>query len=100
MTLDILIFYLMTPLKSPKYLCMKLRDIPAEIIQEYKLKSLVEPDGSLYILVQLGMYGLPQAGLLANELLKKCLNAHRYFQSKLVPSLWCHERHPIQFSHG
>ncbi|KAL7489707.1 hypothetical protein ACHAW6_015410 [Cyclotella cf. meneghiniana] len=87
MTLDISNFYLMTPLKHPEYLCMKLCDIPPEIIQEYKLKSLVEPDDSIYILVQLNMYGLPQAGLLANELLKKCLNTHGYFQSKLVPGL-------------
>jgi hypothetical protein len=49
----------MTPLKRPEYLRMKLRDIPEEIIREYKLKSLVKPDGSVYILVQLGMYGLP-----------------------------------------
>ncbi|KAL7474721.1 hypothetical protein ACHAW6_000681 [Cyclotella cf. meneghiniana] len=51
MTLDISNFYLITPLKRPEYLCMKLHDIPAEIIQEYKLKSLVKPDGSVYILV-------------------------------------------------
>ncbi|KAL7486610.1 hypothetical protein ACHAW6_012200 [Cyclotella cf. meneghiniana] len=51
MTLDISNFYLMTPLTCLEYLRMKLRDVPAEIIQEYKLKSLVEPYGSVYILV-------------------------------------------------
>jgi len=98
MTLDISIFYLMAPLKHPKYLRVKLRDIPEEIIHEYNLKSLAKPDGSVYILVQLGMYGLPQAGLLANKLLEKRLNAYGYFQSKLVPGLWCHKQRPIQFS--
>ncbi len=45
-----------------------------------------------------GMYGLPQAGLLANELLELCLNKHRYFQSKLVPGLWKHTTRPISFT--
>ena len=44
------------------------------------------------------MYGLPQAGLLANELLEKRLNKHGYRQSKLVPGLWKHDTRPIQFT--
>ena len=30
--------------------------------------------------------------------LKKCLNKHRYQQSKLVPGLWKHNTRPIQFT--
>jgi hypothetical protein len=44
------------------------------------------------------MYGLPQAGLLANTLLKKRLNKDGYQQSKLVPGLWKHDTRPIQFT--
>ena len=44
------------------------------------------------------MYGLPQAGLLANELLKQRLNKHRYFQSNLVPGLWKHITRPMSFT--
>ena len=44
------------------------------------------------------MYGLPQAGLLANELLEKRLNKRGYHQSKLVPGLWKHKWRPIQFT--
>ena len=44
------------------------------------------------------MYGLPQSGLLANELLLKWLNTHGYHQSKLVPGLWKHKTRPIQFT--
>ena len=39
MTLDISNFYLMTPLKRPEYIRMKLSDIPLEIIEEYKLRE-------------------------------------------------------------
>ncbi len=45
-----------------------------------------------------GMYGLPQAGLIANELLELRLNKHGYRQSKLVPGLWRHDTCPIQFT--
>jgi len=45
-----------------------------------------------------GMYRLPQAGLLANELLEQNLNKHGYFQSKLVPRLWKHTTRLISFT--
>ena len=87
MTIDISNFYLMTPLMRPEYLRVKLTDIPAEIITEYKLRDKVNKNGFVFIEVTKGMYGLPQAGLLANLLLEKRLNKQGYFQSKLVPGL-------------
>ena len=87
MMLGISNFYLMTPLKWAEYICMKLADIPEEIIVEYKLHEKATPDGSIYIVANKGMYGLPQAGLLAIELLEKQLNKNGYRQSKLVPGL-------------
>ena len=71
MTMDISNFYLMTPLPWLEYLCLKLSDIPNKIITEYCLHLLAEPDGTIFVLVRLGMYSLPQAGLLANVLLEK-----------------------------
>ena len=88
----------MTPLKRPEYVRIKMSDIPDEIIREYNLKDKVTKNGNIYIMAIRGMYGLPQSGLLANELLEKRLNKHGYFQSKLVPGLWKHETRPIQFS--
>ena len=44
------------------------------------------------------MYGLPQAGLLVNELLEMRLNKRDYRQSKLVPNFWTHEWRPVQFT--
>ena len=98
MTMDISNFYLMTPLSRPEYIRIKLSDIPDEIIDEYKLRDKATSDGSIYIEANKGMYGLPQAGLLANELLERRLNKHGYHQSKLVPGLWKHDHRPIQFT--
>ena len=77
---------------------MKLSDIPKDIIEEYKLLDKATLDGSVYIVTTKSMYGLPQAGLLANELLAKHFNAKGYRQSKLVPGLWTRNWHPIQFT--
>jgi hypothetical protein len=98
MTMDISNFYLMTPLKRPEYIRMKMSDIPEEIIAEYKLRDKVTDDGSIYIQANRGMYGLPQSGLLANLLLEKRLNKRGYHQSKLVPGLWQHKWRPVQFT--
>ena len=87
MTMDISNFYLMTPLHRPEFIHMKLSNIPDEVIKEYKLREKATKNGSVYIKAKQGIYGLPQSGLLANDLLK-CLNKHRYRQRKLVPILW------------
>jgi len=47
MTLDISNFYLMTPLKRPEFIRMKLSDIPDETIREYKLRNKATQDGSI-----------------------------------------------------
>jgi hypothetical protein len=90
-------FYLMTPLKRPKYAKIKLSDIPEEVIKEYKLHQYVTPDGWVYIKVIRGTYGLPQAGSLGHDLLKHQLNKEGYLQSQIVPGLWKHKTKPIQF---
>jgi hypothetical protein len=98
MTMDIKNFYLNTPLPRFEYVKLKMTDIPTEIVEEYNLKEKVTPDGSVYVEIRRGMYGLPQAGLLAQELLEERLKKHGYSQSKLVHGLWTHKWRPIQFT--
>ena len=86
MTIDISDFYLMTPLKRPEFISISINDIPEEIIIEYKLRVIADSKGMVYIQANRGMYGLPQSGLLANELLEKQLNKGGYHQSKLEDS--------------
>jgi hypothetical protein len=59
------IFYLNMPMDRPEYVRIKIKDVPDEIIKEYNLREMVDDDGYLYVEVRKGMYGLPQAGLLA-----------------------------------
>ena len=91
MTGDIKNFYLMTPLKRWEYVKLCLSDIPTEVIDEYQLQNKVTRDGHVYIKIRRHRYGLPQAGLLAQELLEDWLSAHGYHQNQLIPGLWKHD---------
>jgi hypothetical protein len=98
MTLYIKNFYLNTPMVRYENVRIKIEDIPEEIIVEYNLHDKVSSDGHVYVKIQKGMYGLPQAGILAQKLLEKQLNKHGYSQSKAVPGLWTHKTRPILFT--
>jgi hypothetical protein len=71
--------------------------VPEEIMNEYNLHALVQ-NRYLYVEVQKGMYGLPQAGLLANVLLAKILAKHGYSPVPHIHGLWTHKWRPIKFS--
>ncbi len=98
MTLDVKDFYLNTPMVRYEYVWIKNDDIPDEIIVEYNLGYKVSNDGHIHVEIQKGMYGLPQAGILAQELLEKQLHEHGYSQSKAAPGLWTHKTQPIMFT--
>jgi hypothetical protein len=98
MTLGIGNFYLNTPLKRYEYVWLKLTNIPEEIIVQYNLCAMATPDGYVYIEISKGMYGLPQAGLLAQQLLEERLNQQGYMQDTMVPGLWKHTTRPISFT--
>ncbi len=44
------------------------------------------------------MYGLPQAGIIAQQILETRLTAHAYHQSTNMPGLWRHDMRPICFT--
>jgi hypothetical protein len=69
--IDLANFYLNTSMPNPKYMRLQLAIIPEEIIVAYNLHELATPDGWIYIEICKGRYGLPQAGVLANQLLEK-----------------------------
>eukprot|EP00804_Cyclotella_cryptica_P008225 CCRYP_015155-RA/>CCRYP_015155-RA protein AED:0.23 eAED:0.17 QI:0/0/0/1/1/1/3/0/935 len=68
----------------------------AEIIEKYKLDSYNE-HGWIYVRIDLGMYSLLQAGILANKLLAKRLAKAGYYQCQHTQGLWRHVWRPITF---
>ena len=71
--------------------------IPQEFIDLYQLQDKVK-NGFVYCEIIRGMYGLPEAGVLANKLLKTRLKEHDYFEVKHTPGLFKHETTPILFT--
>eukprot|EP00804_Cyclotella_cryptica_P002855 CCRYP_009391-RA/>CCRYP_009391-RA protein AED:0.18 eAED:0.18 QI:0/0/0/1/1/1/2/0/800 len=97
MTIDIKYFYLNMPMARPEYMRLKLADIPAAIIDLYHLRDIAR-DGYVFVRIQKGMYGLPQAGIIAQQLLKQRLQANGYQQSKINPGFRTHDWQPICFA--
>jgi hypothetical protein len=98
MMIDIEDFYLMTPMDWYEYFRMKLELFPPDIIDEYGLCDKVDADGNVFCEVQHRMYGLPQAGIIAQDQLTKQLNKAGYWQSKITPEYWWHDWCPISFT--
>ena len=91
---DIKNFYLGTPLDRPKYARIHLKDIPQEFIAEYNLTNYAR--GSwVYFCICKGVYGLPQAGKLSNDLLQKRLSNKGYYEAATTPGLWFHKWRPV-----
>jgi hypothetical protein len=90
-------FYLNTPLDRYKYMQLSIDIIPDESIDEYNLRPLVS-NSYVYIEIRKGMYGLPQAGILANKLLTKRLALHGYAPTAHTHGLWRHKTRPIAFT--
>jgi hypothetical protein len=76
---------------------INLASLPQETIEKYDLNELAQY-GKVYIEIQKGMYGLPQAGILASELLQRNLSKDGYRPTTHTPGLWTHDTRPISFS--
>jgi hypothetical protein len=72
--------------------------MPDNVIKHHNLRDKATPGSYIYCKIQKGMYGLPQAGIIALQLLEERLQKHGYHQSQMTPGLWKHDTHPISFS--
>jgi hypothetical protein len=79
MCADMKNFYLCTPMDRPEYMKMKADLFPPKFMDKYKLHDKIYK-GFIWIQIVQTMYGLPQAGILSNKLLRKRLAADGYFE--------------------
>jgi hypothetical protein len=76
---------------------INLSSLPQDTIDKYDLIELSQ-DGKVYVEIQKAMYGLPQAGILANKLLQRNLAKYGYRPTQHTHVLWTHDTRPISFS--
>ena len=62
-------------------------EIPQEIIDGYNLETIVNEDGYYYAEIRKTLYGLWEAGYIANVELKRILGLEGYVSSKFTPGL-------------
>ena len=96
MTADIKDFYLGTPLPSPEYMRINLDHIPEDIITKYNMRAYAH-NNAVVVEVNKGIYGLPQAGRLAQDRLITHLAQHGYHQAENTPCLFKHESNSVSF---
>jgi hypothetical protein len=94
--IDIKDFYLGRPMKNFEYMHIPLHMIPQAIIGEYNLTPLVH-NNCVYVEIRKGMYGLPQAGQVAKNLLIEALAPFGYCPVPIMPGLWQHDTRDIAF---
>ena len=89
-------FYLGTPLDRKEYARIKIDVILQEFIYKYRLMDFVH-NGCVYFKFSKGMYGLKQAGKLANDLPRERLEENGYYECPTTPGLRRHKWRPITF---
>ena len=92
--LDVKNYYLGTPIEDYEYMFITITSILDEIITHYKLHDIVH-NGKVYMEIRRGMYGLPQAGILAEQQLIHFLGRYSYAPVRHTPGLWRHTWCPI-----
>jgi hypothetical protein len=97
MCLNIKNFYLLVLLDRHEHMHIPIDLFPPWILNQYDLMRKVH-NGHIYMDMRRTVWGLPQAGILANKLLQKRLAPHRYYECKQIPGLWKHTTHPISFT--
>ncbi len=100
MTMDIKDFNLNNPMARYKNMRLSIAEMWDNVIERYNLRDKATPNGYIYCKIQKGMYGLPQAGIIAQQLLEEHLQKHGCRQSQTTPGLWKHDTRPISFSLG
>ncbi|GAX27152.1 hypothetical protein FisN_13Lu334 [Fistulifera solaris] len=97
MTLDLKDYYLGTILGNLEYIRIPVSILSQHIIDHYNLEPLIH-NGFVYAAVSKGMYGLPQAGKLANDQLIARLAPHGYHPVPHTHGLWRDSRSDLTFT--
>ena len=76
---------------------MPLSFFPSWTREQYNLDKLAK-NGFVYLEMHRAVWSLPQAGILAKQLLQNRLLLHGYYECKHTPGLWRHLARPISFT--
>ena len=96
-TADVKDYYLGTPMAVAAYMLISLKQLSSTIIDKFNLRPLAYKN-NVMVKITKGMYGLAQAGRLAQDRMVPHLAKHGYLQSTETPMLFKHATRPIAFT--
>jgi hypothetical protein len=97
MYIDLKNFYLTAKLEFYEYMTISLAYFPPWIVDQYNL-NLHALNGKVHLELQQAVWGLPQAGILANKQLRRKLAPFGNKEHAHTPGLWYHEMRPNSFT--
>ena len=97
MTIDIDDFFLLSTLPCAEYVRIPVPILPDDIGEEFKLDQFIH-NGFVLFEVTKGMYGLRQAGYLAQKELVDYLAGFDYYPSNTDPCLFRHKTNGVAFT--
>ena len=65
-------------MERSEYMHLKLSNLPKSVLLQYNIEARATRDGYVHVDIWRGMYGLPQAGIIAQKLLYIFLNKQGY----------------------
>ena len=87
----------MSDLLHPEYMWINLEDIPDDIQEEFHISEFAV-NGRVMMEVVKGLYGLPQAGFLAQKALELHLAQDGYYQTENTSCLFKHASNGNKFT--
>jgi len=101
LTADIVDYYLGSPLARKEYMFIRKNQLPEAIVMQYDLAKHMHSRGSaegVVVEINKGIYGLPQAGLVAQNRLNEHLAKHGYMPARNTPCLYKHVSRSTYFT--
>jgi hypothetical protein len=96
--MDLKDFYLKNDLPGFEYVFFLASVIPEEFYEQHNDKIHVTSNGHVYARVEKGMYGLPQAGKVASNIMIPPLKAKQYIETSQISGLFKHISNSIKFA--
>ena len=97
LTTDICDYYLGTPMDTPEFMRVPVKYIPEATMLKHQLAGLVH-NNAVIMQLNKGIYGLKQAGRLAQQRLVAHLAEHGYEQTEHTPCLFKHITNSVTFT--
>ena len=80
-----------------EYAWIQVSMISEEFMIKYKIHLLLK-NWYIYVKICKGMYRLPQAGRIPQDLLQKKLSKYKYLPALITDGFWHHKTQPINFT--